>query len=91
MEVQQGCVYLIGAGCGRMDLVTLRGLQRLRQCDVVVYDDLIDSRLLREAPPQAEQIYMWKRSGRHSASQAEISAVLVEKARAGKRVARLKG
>ena len=91
MEGQLGCVYLIGAGCGRMDLVTLRGLQRLRQCDVVVYDDLIDSRLLREAPPQAEQIYMGKRSGRHSASQAEISAVLVEKARAGKRVARLKG
>ena len=86
-----GCVYLIGAGCGSMDLITLRGLERLRSCDAVVYDDLIDQALLQVPPPEAERIYMGKRSGKHSAPQAEISKTLVELARSGKRVARLKG
>ena len=91
MNNKAGCVFLVGAGCGRMDLITLRGLRRLRQCDVVVYDDLIDSALLDEAPAEAERIYMGKRSGKHAAPQAEISRLLVEKAGEGKRVVRLKG
>ena len=91
MQKKTGCVYLIGAGCGRADLITLRGLQLLRRCDVVVYDSLIDGELLSVAPREAERIYMGKRSGKHSASQEEISRILVEKAREGSVVARLKG
>ena len=91
MTEKTGCVWLIGAGCGSADLITVRGLRLLRQCDVVVYDDLIDSALLAEAPRQAKRIYMGKRCGKHSAPQEEISRVLVEEAQSGRRVARLKG
>ena len=91
MTEKTGCVWLIGAGCGSADLITVRGLELLRQCDVVVYDDLIDSALLSEAPREAKRIYMGKRCGKHSAPQEEISHVLVEEARAGRKVARLKG
>lgn len=88
---RKGCVYLVGAGCGTEDLITVRGLNRLQNCDVVVYDDLIADKLLRQAPEGAEKIYMGKREGRHSQSQEEICAVLAEKARDGKKVVRLKG
>lgn len=91
MSQSTGCVYLIGAGCGQADLITLRGLELLRQCDAVVYDDLIADELLQAAPPQARRIYMGKRLGRHSAPQEEISQTLVELAKQGLRVARLKG
>lgn len=91
MSQSTGCVYLIGAGCGQADLITLRGLELLRQCDAVVYDDLIADELLQAAPPQAQRIYMGKRLGRHSAPQEEISRTLVELAGQGLRVARLKG
>lgn len=91
MSHSTGCVYLIGAGCGQADLITLRGLDLLHQCDVVVYDDLIADELLQAAPPQAQRIYMGKRLGRHYAPQQEISQTLVELAQQGLRVARLKG
>ena len=87
----KGSVSLIGAGCGAMDLITVRGLERLRQCDAVVYDDLIDAELLDAAPAHAQRIYMGKRLGQHSAQQQEISQMLVELAQQGKRVVRLKG
>lgn len=91
MDNGTGCVYLVGAGCGGSDLMTLRGMELLGRCDAVVYDDLIAESLLEAAPPEAERIYVGKRSGRHSASQAEICGLLVEKAREGKTVVRLKG
>ena len=91
MSARPGTVYLIGAGCGEADLITVRGLRLLEGCGTVVYDDLIAPALLDAAPPQAERICMGKREGRHSASQAEICALLIEKARAGRAVARLKG
>lgn len=91
MKGKTGCVYLVGAGCGTMDLITLRGLRLLRQCEVLIYDDLIDDALLAEAPAEAQRIYMGKRCGRHAAAQEEISRTLVEKARQGYRVVRLKG
>lgn len=91
MSHSTGCVYLIGAGCGQADLITLRGLELLRQCDAVVYDDLIADELLYAAPPHARRIYMGKRLGRHSAAQEKISQTLVELAQEGLRVARLKG
>ena len=86
-----GRVYLVGAGCGSADLITLRGKTCLERCDAVVYDDLIDPALLNFAPDHAQRIYMGKRSGKHSAPQAEISAKLVELAAQGKVVVRLKG
>lgn len=89
--MNRGEVYIIGAGCGSMELITLRGLERLRSCDAVVYDDLIDEALLDLVPEGSECIYMGKRSGKHSAAQEEISNTLVELALSGKRVARLKG
>ncbi len=91
MTEKCGCVYLIGAGCGEGDLITLRGLERLQACDVIVYDDLIDTELLRAAPEGTPALYMGKRLGRHSARQEDISQTLVQLAREGKRVARLKG
>ena len=86
-----GSVYLIGAGCGRYDLITLRGLNALQKCDVIVYDALIDENLLEYAQENAELICVGKRAGKHSAAQDEINAVLVRKALDGHTVARLKG
>ena len=91
MNTKLGTVYLVGAGCGTADLVTLRGLRLLRGCDAVIYDDLIDKALLREVPAHAEIIYMGKRQGKHSAGQEDICAELIRCAREGKSVVRLKG
>lgn len=86
-----GKVYLIGAGCGDHDLITLRGLRLLEKCSCIIYDALIDERLLGFAPESAELICVGKRSGHHSAKQEVINALIVEKALGGKTVARLKG
>ena len=86
-----GRVALVGAGCGRADLITVRGLRLLQQCRAVVYDDLIDSALLDTAPAGAERIYVGKRSGQHSAPQAEINAALIALAQRGGLTVRLKG
>jgi len=91
MSEKRGNVYLVGAGCGEADLITVRGLSLLRSCDAVVYDDLIAEELLEAVPEHAERIYMGKRSGRHSASQPEICEALIALARSGKTVVRLKG
>ena len=90
-ESPAGHVALVGAGCGSADLITVRGLRLLRQCTALVYDDLIDAGLLDELPAGAETFYMGKRSGHHAAPQEEINAKLIELARAGHRVVRLKG
>lgn len=86
-----GTVYLVGAGCGAADLITVRGLGLLRHCDAVVYDDLIAPELLEAVPSTAERIYMGKRSGAHSAPQEEITGCLIALAQSGKTVVRLKG
>lgn len=88
---EHGKVILVGAGCGAYDLITLRGLNAVRSAQVLVYDDLLDKRLLEHASESCEKIYVGKRSGRHSMPQGEINALLVEKACQGKRVVRLKG
>lgn len=85
-----GYVYLVGAGCGEADLITVKGLKLIQKCQVLVYDDLIAQELLAEAPETAEKIYMGKRCKRHSASQQEICHLLIDKAREGKMVVRLK-
>lgn len=86
-----GSVALVGAGCGKADLITVRGLRLLQKCQAVVYDDLIDPALLDAAPESALRIYMGKRSGAHSAPQTQINQKLIELARSGLRVVRLKG
>lgn len=84
-------VLLVGAGCGCHDLITVRGLRAVRRAKVLVYDDLIDQRLLEHAPESCERIYVGKRSGRHSMRQEQINALLVQKAQEGGLVVRLKG
>ncbi len=90
-EMLPGWVWLVGAGPGDPGLLTLHGLNALRQADTIVHDALIDARLLDWAAPGAERIAMGKRGGAASPKQAEISARLVALARAGRRVLRLKG
>jgi uroporphyrin-III C-methyltransferase len=86
-----GKAYLVGAGPGRADLITVRGLNLLRRAETVVYDRLIAPELLAEVPAGAELIFVGKKSGRHTMPQEEIDALLVELVRAGKQVVRLKG
>lgn len=86
-----GKVYIVGAGCGDYDLITLRGKSLIEQCDVIVYDSLIDSRLLDFVPDNAEKLCVGKRAGQHSESQENINQILVQKATEGKLVVRLKG
>ena len=88
---KDGKVYLVGAGCGAADLITVRGLRLLEGCGAVVYDDLLARELLDAAPESAERIYVGKRRGRHSMAQEDINALLISKAREGKTVVRLKG
>ena len=91
MTEKTGRVYLVGAGCGPADWITLRGYQLLKTCGAVVYDDLIAPELLDAVPPQAQKLYMGKRLGRHSAPQEDISQTLISLAQAGHTVVRLKG
>jgi uroporphyrin-III C-methyltransferase len=86
-----GIVYLVGAGPGDPRLITVLGLERLRQAEVVIYDRLVSARLLDEAPPTAERIFVGKAPGEHSAKQEEINELLLHHARRGRIVVRLKG
>ncbi len=90
-SVKMGCVSLVGAGCGGREWITLEGLGLLRECDAVVYDDLIDQDLLKEAPSHAEKIYAGKRSHKPSAGQEDIERLLLKLAGQNKHVVRLKG
>ena len=85
-----GTVALVGAGPGDPGLMTVRGLELLRQAHVVVYDRLVDPRLLDEAP-RARRIFAGKASGNHALPQERINALLIMHARRGRRVVRLKG
>lgn len=87
----QGFVSLVGAGPGDPELITLKGLRRLRAAEVVVYDALISAELLRECRADAELIYVGKRCGQAARSQAAINELLIAKARLGRLVVRLKG
>jgi len=86
-----GIVYIVGGGPGDPGLITVKGLDCLRQADVVLYDRLAAPELLDEVPSDAELIDVGKEPKRHRRSQEEINDLLVEKARAGKIVVRLKG
>jgi len=86
-----GHVWIVGAGPGDPGLLTLAGQRALAAADVVIYDALAPAALLRHAPRGAELVYVGKRSGAHLRRQDEIEMLMVERARAGKRVVRLKG
>lgn len=86
-----GKVYLVGAGPGDPDLITRKGLRLIQSADVILYDRLIPPTLLDEAPYDAELIDVGKRPKQPRLSQDEINQVLIDRARAGKSVVRLKG
>ncbi len=88
---EPGWVWLAGAGPGDPGLLTLHALHGLRQADVVVHDALVSDGVLQLANPDAERLYAGKRGGKPSPSQPDISRRLIQLARAGKRVLRLKG
>jgi uroporphyrinogen III methyltransferase/synthase len=89
--MKKGFVYLVGAGPGRADLITVRGAEVLKTADCVIYDKLANPALLQLVRKDAEIIHVPKRIGEGSCTQEEINKVLVEKALAGKTVVRLKG
>ena len=91
MSMNDGIVYLVGAGPGDPKLITLKGVEYIKKADVIVYDRLASSLLLKNSKPDAELIYVGKSPDRHAMSQKEINQLLVEKAKQGKIVVRLKG
>lgn len=86
-----GKVYLVGAGPGDPELITLKGKRCLEAADVVLYDALVNRELLEFTAPKTELLCVGKRHGCRKISQREIESVLIERARAGKCVVRLKG
>ena len=89
--MQPGKVYLVGAGPGHPELLTVKAAELIKTGDVIVYDRLIQEEVLALARPSAERIYMGKPVGKHDSRQDEVNELLVRKARAGKVVIRLKG
>lgn len=85
-----GSVALVGAGPGAKDLITLRGVQRLQEADVIYYDRLVDPEVLELARRDAERIYVGKKPGCHAWPQSKITDMLVQAAQRGQRVVRLK-
>lgn len=86
-----GMVHIVGAGPGPADLLTLRALDRIQRADVVVHDRLIGADVLALVPSTAERVFVGKARGAHPVPQQEIHRLLVEQARRGRRVVRLKG
>jgi len=86
-----GTVYLVGAGPGDPGLITVKGLEKIRTADVIVYDYLAGQELLQEARADAELIYVGKKGKDHTLEQVDINELLVRKAEEGKTVVRLKG
>ena len=86
----KGMVSFVSSGPGDPELLTMRAIRRLQAADVVLYDDLASGPVLEQAGPQAELIAVGKRAGRPSAKQESVNALLVEHARAGRHVVRLK-
>ena len=87
----RGEVYLVGAGPGDPELLTLRALKLIERAEVVLYDNLVSAAVLDLIPPGVERIYVGKRRANHTLRQEEINALLVAQARMGRRVLRLKG
>ena len=91
MTAKRGKVYLVGAGPGDPKLITLKGVECLQHADVVIYDLLVNVKILEHALPHAEKIYGGKMAGEQERQQTEINGLMVQHAKAGKTVVRLKG
>jgi uroporphyrin-III C-methyltransferase len=89
--LKAGKVYLVGAGPGDPDLITVKGVACLKLADVVVYDRLVDESILNKARLGAEKVYVGKEASYHTLEQDIINQLLIQKAREGKMVVRLKG
>jgi len=89
--VKKGKVYIIGAGPGDPGLFTIRGLRCLKKADVIIYDYLVSEDIVRQAKESARLIYAGKKGGQHTLPQDEINRLLLEEAKKGNVVARLKG
>jgi uroporphyrin-III C-methyltransferase/precorrin-2 dehydrogenase/sirohydrochlorin ferrochelatase len=90
-KAETGRVSLVGAGPGDPELLTLRAARALREADVIVYDKLVDPSVLEYARRDARRIFVGKSKGDHTLPQAEINALLIVEAKAGRHVVRLKG
>jgi uroporphyrin-III C-methyltransferase len=90
-SARPGWVYLLGAGPGDPELLTLKAARLLTDCDVAVYDRLVHPAILEHLRPGAERIYAGKERANHAMRQGQINALLVDRARRGQRVVRLKG
>lgn len=90
-DIHPGTVYLVGAGPGDPELITVRGQRLLQAADVVVYDRLVHADLVRMTPSTAKHFFVGKRPGEHTVTQADINALLLTQAREGRVVVRLKG
>ena len=88
---QTGTIYLVGAGPGDPDLLTLRAARLIERAQIIVHDGLVDPAILALAHPDADLISVAKRRARHTMPQDAINALLVREARAGRDVVRLKG
>jgi uroporphyrin-III C-methyltransferase len=87
----EGEVYLVGAGPGDPKLITIKGMELIQSADVIIYDSLIGLKLLDHAKKEAERIDVGKRGSYHKMEQSDINRLIVDKAREGKKVVRLKG
>jgi uroporphyrinogen III methyltransferase/synthase len=87
----RGKVFLVGAGPGDPKLLTIKAVELLKKAEIVVYDRLVSASILKLASENAEKVYVGKRTGKHEFTQEKITELLIEKARKGKRVVRLKG
>ncbi len=88
---QPGKVWIIGAGPGDPDLLTVRALRAIEQADLILFDYLVSDEIRALFPKQAAHFYVGKKQGQHSIAQADLNALLVRKARQGLKVARVKG
>jgi len=91
MQYPSGKVYLVGAGPGDPGLITVKGLACVMKADVIIYDHLVNMRLLYQGRRTVKLIYVGKQGGRHTLPQDEINALIIKMAREGKTVVRLKG
>ena len=91
MKIRQGKVYIVGAGPGDCGLLTVKGLEKLKTAEVVVYDRLINNELLSCCKEECEKIFVGKESGYHPIEQEKITEILLNKSKAGNIVVRLKG
>ena len=87
----KGKVFIVGAGPGDPELITVKGLRAIQKADVILHDALIHPHLVFEINPVAEKIFVGKREGRHSVNQKTIHRIMVEEAGKGRQIVRLKG